>query len=92
VWKISPPPGFDPRRREAVGTKIAVELFLHSLYFLMSWYLIQYIFLIAALVDVILNGTVRSDSRFALRLRYVDLVVSIEVAFEVCCFFTIYSC
>jgi hypothetical protein len=28
--------------------------------------------------------TVRSESRCALRLRYVDLVVSIEVAFEVC--------
>jgi hypothetical protein len=28
---------------------------------------------------------VRSESRCALRLRYVDLVVSIEVAVEVCC-------
>jgi hypothetical protein len=38
------------------------------------------------------EGTVRSESRCALRLRYVDLVVSIEVAFEVCCCFTVFSC
>jgi hypothetical protein len=36
--------------------------------------------------------TVCSESRFALRLRYVDLVVSIEVAVEVCCCFTVFSC
>jgi hypothetical protein len=30
-------------------------------------------------------STVRSESRCALRLRYVDLVVSSEVAVEVCC-------
>jgi len=30
-------------------------------------------------------NTVRSESPCALRLRYVDLVVSIEVAVEVCC-------
>jgi hypothetical protein len=36
--------------------------------------------------------TVRSESRCALRLRYVDLVVSIEVAVEVCCSFTVFSC
>jgi hypothetical protein len=35
---------------------------------------------------------VRSESRCALRLRYVDLVVSIEVAVEVCCCFTVFSC
>ena len=29
--------------------------------------------------------TVRSESHCALRVRYVDLVVSIEVAVEVCC-------
>jgi hypothetical protein len=36
--------------------------------------------------DMPLNYTVRSESRCALRLRYVDLVVSIEVAIpcEVC--------
>jgi hypothetical protein len=34
---------------------------------------------------------VRSGSRCALRLRYVDLVVSIEVAVEVCCCFTVLS-
>jgi hypothetical protein len=38
------------------------------------------------------NFTVRSESRCALRLRYVDLVVSIEVAVEVCCCFTVFSC
>jgi hypothetical protein len=36
--------------------------------------------------------TVRSESRCALRLRYVDLVVSVEVAFEVCRCFTVFSC
>jgi hypothetical protein len=36
--------------------------------------------------------TVRSESRCALRLRYVDLVASIEVAAEVCCCFTVFSC
>jgi hypothetical protein len=36
--------------------------------------------------------TVRSESRCALRLRYVDLVVSVEVAVEVCCCFTVFSC
>jgi hypothetical protein len=37
-------------------------------------------------------STVRSESRSALRLRYVDSVVSIEVAVEVCCCFTVFSC
>jgi hypothetical protein len=32
-----------------------------------------------------LHYTERSESRCALRLRYVDLVVRIEVAVEVCC-------
>jgi hypothetical protein len=36
--------------------------------------------------------TVRSESRCALWLRYVDLVVSIEVAVEACCCFTVFSC
>jgi hypothetical protein len=36
--------------------------------------------------------TVRSESRCALRLRYVDLVVSIEDAGEVCCCFTVFIC
>jgi hypothetical protein len=36
--------------------------------------------------------TVRSESRCALRLRYVDLVVSIEVAVEVCCCLSVFSC
>jgi hypothetical protein len=34
---------------------------------------------------------VRSESRCALSLRYVDLVFSIEVAVEVCCLFLLYS-
>jgi hypothetical protein len=35
----------------------------------------------------LLTYTVRSESRYAFRLRYVGLVVSIEVAVEVCfCF------
>jgi hypothetical protein len=37
-------------------------------------------------------STVRSESRYALRLRYVDLVVSNEVAVEVCCCFTVFRC
>jgi hypothetical protein len=37
-------------------------------------------------------SAVRSESRCALRLRYVDLVVSIEVAVEVFCCFTVFSC
>jgi hypothetical protein len=36
-------------------------------------------------------GTMLSESRCALRLRHVDLVVSIEVAVEVCCCFTVFS-
>jgi hypothetical protein len=35
--------------------------------------------------------TVRSESHCALRLRYVELIVSIEVAVEVCCCFTVFS-
>jgi hypothetical protein len=38
------------------------------------------------------NNTVRSESPCALRLRYVDLVVSIEVAVEMCCCVTVFSC
>ena len=34
------------------------------------------------------KNAVRSESRRALRLRYVDLVVDIEVAVEVCCCLT----
>jgi len=36
--------------------------------------------------------TVRSESHGALRLRYVDLVASIEVAVEVCCFCVTFHC
>jgi hypothetical protein len=36
--------------------------------------------------------TVRSESCCALRLRYVDLVVSIEVAVAMCCCLTVFSC
>jgi hypothetical protein len=38
-----------------------------------------------------ISNKVRSESRCALRLRYVDLVVIIEVAVEVCCCFTVLS-
>jgi hypothetical protein len=38
------------------------------------------------------SNTVRSESRCALMLRYVDLVVSIEVAVAVSCCFTVFSC
>jgi hypothetical protein len=38
----------------------------------------------------IMNYTVRSESRCPLMLRYVDLVVIIEVAVEMCCFFTVF--
>jgi hypothetical protein len=37
------------------------------------------------------DNNVRSESRCALRLRYVELVVSIEEAVEVCCCFTVFS-
>jgi hypothetical protein len=37
-------------------------------------------------------STVHSESRCALWLRYADLVVSIEVAVEVCCCYTGVSC
>jgi hypothetical protein len=36
--------------------------------------------------------TVHLESSCALQLRCVDLVVSIEVAIEVCCCFTVFSC
>jgi hypothetical protein len=42
--------------------------------------------------DLTLGNTVRSESRCALRLQYVDLFVSIEVAVEVCCCFTVFIC
>jgi hypothetical protein len=38
------------------------------------------------------EGSVLSESRCALRPRYVDLVVSIEVTVEVCSCFTVFSC
>jgi hypothetical protein len=39
-----------------------------------------------------IHNTVRSESRCAFRLRYVDLVVSIEVSVEVCYCVTVFSC
>jgi hypothetical protein len=42
--------------------------------------------------QVHVHCTVLSESRRALRLRYVDLVVSIKVAVAVCCCFTVFSC
>jgi hypothetical protein len=38
------------------------------------------------------HNAVRSESRCARRVRYVDLVVSIEAAVEVCRCFTVFSC
>jgi hypothetical protein len=43
-------------------------------------------------LNCLLIYTVRSESRCALSLRYVDLVVSFEVAVEVCCCFTVFIC
>jgi hypothetical protein len=40
----------------------------------------------------ITENIVRSESPCALRLRYVDLVVSVEVAIDVCCCFTVFGC
>jgi hypothetical protein len=36
-------------------------------------------------------STVRLESHYALRLRYVDFIVSVEVAVEVCCYLTVFS-
>jgi hypothetical protein len=44
------------------------------------------------LVNIPHSATVCSESRCALRLQYVDLIVSIEVAVEMCCFFNEFSC
>jgi hypothetical protein len=38
------------------------------------------------------SSILRSESRCALRLRYVDLAVRIELADEVCCGFTVFGC
>jgi hypothetical protein len=43
-------------------------------------------------IIVLRSSTVLSESRCALWLPYVDLVVSFEVAVEVCCCFTVFSC
>jgi hypothetical protein len=45
---------------------------------------------VMAVISAIGNA-VRSVSRCELRLRYVVFVVSIEVAVEVCCCFTVFS-
>jgi hypothetical protein len=37
-----------------------------------------------------LTNTVRSESRCALRLRYVELIACIKVAVKVCCCFTVF--
>jgi hypothetical protein len=47
---------------------------------------------IRADVIVTKNHTVRLESCCALRLWYVDLVVNVEVAVEMCCCFTVFSC
>jgi hypothetical protein len=38
------------------------------------------------------HNAVRSESRCGRGVRWGDLVVSIEVAVEVCCCFTVFSC
>ena len=38
------------------------------------------------------SSTVRSENHCAIRLRYVELVVSIEVAVEVCCCCVTFRC
>ena len=43
-------------------------------------------------IQTVASYTVRSESHCALRLRYVDLVVSIEVAVEVCCCCVTFRC
>jgi hypothetical protein len=43
-------------------------------------------------IPVMLLNTISPESRCALRLRYVDLVVCTEVAVEVCCCFSVFSC
>jgi hypothetical protein len=48
--------------------------------------------LVSLCIVTVINYTVRSEGRCALWLRYVDLVVSIEIAVEVCCCFTVFSC
>jgi hypothetical protein len=48
--------------------------------------------LFAVSIHLLRPCTVRPESRCILRLRYVDLFVSIEVAVEVCCCFTVFSC
>jgi hypothetical protein len=58
---------------------------------------LQVIIIISIVIIIIdtpfkIHNTVRSESRCALRLRYVDFVVSIEVAVEVCYCVTVFSC
>jgi hypothetical protein len=43
-------------------------------------------------IRLTLYSTVLLERHFELRLRYVDLVCSIEVAVAVCCCFTAFSC
>jgi hypothetical protein len=37
------------------------------------------------------DSTVRSECRCKLRVRYVDMIISIDVAVTVCCCFTVFS-
>jgi hypothetical protein len=41
---------------------------------------------------ILRSNTARSESRCALRLRPVELVIKIEVAVEECRYFTVFSC
>jgi hypothetical protein len=49
-----------------------------------SSYILGYIVVLKYVLFLMEEYTLRSESRCAFRLRYVDLVVSIEVAVEVC--------
>jgi len=44
------------------------------------------------LVGLYYTSKLRSESHCALRLRYIDLVVSIEVAVEMCCCCVTFHC
>jgi hypothetical protein len=52
------------------------------------WRPLLFVFLNEPLCKPFVPYTVCSESRCALRLRYVDFVVSIDVIVEVCCCFT----
>jgi hypothetical protein len=66
-----------------------LQIFLHDI---SNWYEYHCICFVRNSLLEVHGNTVRSESRCALRLRYVYFVVSIEVAVEVCCCFIVFSC